>query len=453
MRGIESRPLFDLLLRGATVATCDSGDRLIVDGAIGIRGDRIAFVGPASELPPHASAQELIALPERLVTPGFINVHTHAALTVVRGVAEDLGFAPAYTKGIPNSSHMTVDEAIPLARLGALEAMMFGSTLINDMFSHAEQTVAPMAELGLRVMSSERIHDADFARISSGNWQFSDAIGDQTLGAALGLAERWNGKANGRIAVQLAAHAPDTCSQPLLQRISQAASRLGLRVNTHLAQSRAEVVAVRARCNMSPAEVLEEAGLLNERLIAAHCIFLSASDIALCGRARINVAHIPKGNAAGGTIAPTVKLRDAGANIALGTDNMHADMVEAMRWALAVARIQQGEVNDGWQPRHVLRMATLAGASTLGLEKEIGSIELGKKADLVAVDFRRPHLTPAINPIGNVVHVAQGRDVDLVAVDGRVVVRDGKPTLVNAETVIADGRRAAEAVWRRAAAG
>lgn len=441
---------YDLLLTGATVATCDPVDRVIGDAAVAIRADRIAFVGRARDLPPDVRADRTIPLPGRLITPGFVNVHTHAILTMVRGVAEDLGFAPAYTRGVPSSHHLRADEAIALARLGAMEALLFGSTLISDIFAFADQTVGPMAELGLRVISSERIHDADFALIGAGRWEYNDAIGERTLGAAIAHAERWRGGGNGRIGVHLAAHAPDTCSEALLRRIREAAERLSVRVDTHLAQSRSEVAQVKARCAMTPAELLDHVGLLTDRLIAAHCIFLSPSDIERCGRASIRVAHVPKGNATGGSIAPTVKLRDAGAHLALGTDNMHADMVEAMRWALAVARVQEGGITDRWQPRDVLRMATIEGARALGLEQQIGSIEPGKKADLVALDFRRPHLTPGINPVGNLVHVAQGRDVELVIVDGRIVVQGGEPALAGMDTIVRDAQRAADAVWRRA---
>ena len=190
--------------------------------------------------------------------------------------------------------------------------------------------------------------------------------------------------------------------------------------------------------------------MLNDRLTAAHCIHVGEDDIARIGRAGIHVAHIAKGNATGATIAPTQKLRAAGAKLALGTDNMHADMVEVMRWALAVGRIQLGSVTDEWQPETVFEMATMAGARAMGLEDEIGSIEVGKRADLVAFDFRRPHLTPATHALGNLVHVAQGRDVELVVVDGDVVVEDGRPTLVDAEAIRRDAAAAIDALWKRA---
>lgn len=442
----------DLLLKGATLVTCDAADRVIRGGAIGISDGRFAYVGPAAELAPDTVARRTLDLAGRVITPGLVNVHTHAILSMVRGVAEDLGFAPAYTPGIPHGHDVTPEEAIALSRLGALEALLFGSTLINDTYVHADVTTGAMAELGLRVWNCGRIHDADFSLIGDGRWEHQTAIGEKTLGEALALADLWHGKLDGRTGVQLAAHAPDTCSDDFLVQIRKAAESRGLRVNTHLSQSRTEVEQIRRRSNKTPAELLEDVGLLNDRLTAAHCIFVTDSDIARCGAAGINVAHIPKGNATGGTIAPIGKLRAAGARLALGTDNMHADLVEVMRWALAMGRVQEGRVSDAWQPADVLRAATMGGAHAMGLAEEIGSIEVGKRADLVAFDFRRPHLVPDVNPVGTLVHTGQGRDVELVLVDGRVVVEDGRPTLVKMETILAEAQHAADALWQRAGA-
>jgi 5-methylthioadenosine/S-adenosylhomocysteine deaminase len=439
---------FDLLLTGATVLTVDPSDKVHENASIGINGNRIAYVGPPQDF----NSKKTLDLPGRVVTPGFVNVHTHAILTMVRGVAEDLGFAPAYTPGIPHGHDVTPEEAYALSRLGASEALLFGSTLINDTYVHADLTMEAMGSLGLRVYSCGRIHDADFSLIGDGRWEHHTSIGQKTLGEAMRLAEKWHGKENGRLGVQLAAHAPDTCSDDFLREIRKAAEAKGLRVNTHLAQSKTEVKQVLARSGKTPAQLLEDVGLLNERLTAAHCIHMDDADLARCGRARINVAHVPKGNATGGTIAPTVKLRAHGARLALGTDNMHADMVEIMRWALAMARVQEGKVGDAWQPRNVLRMATMEGARAMGLESEIGSIEIGKKADLVALDFRRPHLYPAVNPTGTLVHTAQGRDVEMVIVDGRIVVEDGELVLAKCASIVADAERAAHALWARATA-
>ena len=441
--------MLDLVIRGATIVTGEPARPLIRDGVIGVRGNRLDFVCAAAEAPANPACGRAIDLPERVITPGFVNVHTHAALTMVRGVAEDLGFAPSYTPGIPHGEDLAPDEARAFARLGALEAMLFGSTLVNDTYVHAEATLPAMAELGLRVHASPRIHDADLSAIADGRWVYRRETGERTLGAALALAERWHGGADGRIGVQLASHAPDTCSDGFLRLVAETARSRGLRVAIHLAQSRAEVKQVRARSAKTPAELLDDVGLLDDRLIAAHCLFLTDADIARIGRARVNVAHVPKGNATGGAIAPTPRLRAAGANLALGTDNMHADMVETMRCALAVARIQVGAATPEWRPADALAMATVNGARAMGFGDSLGRLAPGKLADFVAFDYRRPHLTPDTNPLGTLVHVAQGRDVELVVVDGTIVVEGGRPTTVDAEAIRREAQRAARALWSR----
>jgi 5-methylthioadenosine/S-adenosylhomocysteine deaminase len=437
----------DLAITGTTIIA-NAAAQPIEDGAILVRDGRIVEIGPRPAAP--IAARRTIDARGMVAIPGLVNVHTHAALAMVRGVAEDMGFAPAYTKGVPKGQDLTPDEACAIARLGALEAMLFGSTLINDTYVHADVTLPAMAALGLRVFACHRIHDADLARIGDGVWTHDERIGAETLGAAVALAERFHGNSD-RIGVQLAAHAPDTCSAAMLRAVARERDRLGLRVATHLSQSKVENARVRERDGVTPTELLDSVGLLDERLIAAHCIHMSDADIARAGRARIRVAHIPKGNATGGTAAPTAKLREAGARLTLGTDNMHADMVEVMRWALAIGRLQAGGVSDDWQPETVLAMATAAGAEAMGLEARIGRLAPGYDADLVLLDFRRPHLTPALDPLGTLVHAGQGSDVHTVIVAGEIVVESGRATRVDGEEIRRDAERAIRAVWKRVA--
>src|SRR5207245_1714688 len=210
---------YDLVLREVTALTVDPARPLIEDAVIAIRDHRLAVVTSASEVPRDVTAARTLTLPGRVVTPGFVNVHTHAILTMCRGMAEDMGFAPAYTPGVPKGSDVRPDEARALARLGALEALLFGSTLINDTYVHADVTVSAMAEIGGRVVTCGRIHDVDFTKVADGRWEHDAKIGDETLGAALALAERWQGEADGRIGAQLSPHAPDTCSDSLLRRV------------------------------------------------------------------------------------------------------------------------------------------------------------------------------------------------------------------------------------------
>ncbi|AMC99499.1 amidohydrolase family protein [Halomonas chromatireducens] len=442
----------DLVIYGARLLTVDPQLGEIACGRLVIHQGRLVEVGPHAAGEPLPPARRTLDMHGRVIIPGFVNVHTHTILSMVRGVAEDMGFAPAYTPGVPHGHEVREEEAVALARLGAAEALLFGSTLINDSYVHADLTLPAMGELGMRVITCGRIHDVDFSRVHEGVWEHRTAIGEKTLGEAVSLHERWQGKMDGRLGVELAAHAPDTCSRELLVKVAETRDALGIQVNGHLSQSRKENRRVEERDGMSPSELLEDVGLLGPRFTAAHCMYVSDSDIARIGRAGTNIAHVPRGNATGGRIAPTTRLRQAGANLTLATDNMHADMVEVMRWALIMGRVQEGEVNDTWQPHHVLEMATLNGAKALGLGHELGSLTPGKRADLAVFDFRRPHLVPLINALGNLVHTAQGRDVEMVVCNGQVVVEGGELCLADTPALLADAQHAAEALWSRARA-
>jgi len=434
---------FDLLLLDATLLTADPTVPEIREGAIGITQGCITWLG--SRPPEHYEARRIRHLPGCFVTPGLVNVHTHSVLTMVRGVAADIGFAPSYTPGIPKGTQINPQQARTLARLGALEAMLFGSTLIGDNFIHADVATEAMAELGLRLCPSWRIHDVDFTQVAHGQWVYDTAIGKRTLEAGLALYERWKGHA--RIKVNLAAHAVDTCSDAFLSEIAATAQALDLVVSTHLGQSEVEVKRVHERSGKTSTEVLEDVGLLNHRLMGGHCIYVSDSDIHRMARAGTHVVHIPKCNATSGRLAPTPKIKRAGINIALATDTQHGDMVELMRWALMTARVQEGGVNEDWQPHHVFHMATLGGAKALGLDADIGSLEVGKQADLVVFDGKQPHLCPHINPLGNLVHTGQGRDVNMVLVAGEILVEDGQHTKVDRDQICVEAEQTCRELW------
>jgi len=441
---------FDILLCGATALTAEPDQPIIEECVVGIRGDRIALLASAAEAGATTAAR-IIDARGHVLTPGFVNIHTHAVLAMVRGMTEDLGFAPAYTPGVPHCYDVSEEEAAALARLTALEAMLSGSTLINDMYTHAHATLPAMSELGLRVCSSGWLHDVDFERVHEGVWDYRPEIGERTLQYGMDLYERWNGAFDGRATVMLAPHAIDTCSRPFLMNVNRERRRLGIKVMTHLAQSRLEVEQVHRRDGMTPTEAVDDAGLLDGDLIAAHCVVMTAHDVARAGRAGITVAHAPKISFAGGYLPTTVAMRKAGANIALATDNMHADIVEVMRWALASARLQERAITADWTSKEVFDMATLGSARCLGRDHELGSLKVGKKADLVLFDFRRAHLTPAFHPLGTLVHVGVGRDVSTVIVDGKIVVEQGRATLVDEEDIRRKAAAAAKSLWTRVA--
>jgi 5-methylthioadenosine/S-adenosylhomocysteine deaminase len=438
----------DLILTDTTILT--PGAAPIARGFLAMAGGHILALGDMAALPAHDVPT--LALPGHVLTPGLINIHTHAVLSLIRGIAVDMGFAPAYTPSVPQGHLIGPDDALALARLGALEALLGGSTTIVDSHVHAAHTAPAMCALGLRVWACERLHDVDLSRVRFGDWAPRAEIGEQRMAQVEALLREFHGGFDGRAQLMVMPHAPDTCSPALLRRAGEFSRVNGLKVSTHLSQSKLENAEVLRRDGCTPTQLLERCGLLDDNLIAAHCIHMSADDIARFGAAGATVAHVPNGNATGGAVANTTALRAAGANIALGTDNLTHDMAEQMRWALANARVHLGRVADDWQPEDALAMATANGAAALGQAGFLGRLAPGFAADVVAWDMRRPHLAPLLDALGMLVHDANARDVRHVWVAGAQVVRDGVALHADHAAVMADAQRVAEALWARAAA-
>jgi 5-methylthioadenosine/S-adenosylhomocysteine deaminase len=220
-----------------------------------------------------------------------------------------------------------------------------------------------------------------------------------------------------------------------------------LALHTHLHQSRFEIDVVVARTGRRPVELMAELGVLGPATVAAHCIHMTAADMALFRSTGAHVAHVPVGNAASGSMAPALELMRCGANISLATDTKSGDMFEAMKFGLVLTRLR----GHGFALRSVdvLRWATLGGAQALGLRGEIGAIAPGYRADLVLLDGAAPNLVPLIDGPGTIVHGAQGANVDTVMVDGRIVLEHGRPTLFDGEEVLRSAQAVALGLWRR----
>ena len=444
----------DLVVEHALILALDDAGTTVADGAIAVAGERIAALGPSAEIARRFRGRETIDARGGILLPGLVNVHNHTPLMITRGMVEDLGHAPAYTPGIPQGPALGFEEVLALSRLGAYELLRAGSTTVVDYYLHPKALARALDEIGLRGVVGGRILDADMSAVARGGERRHDpAIGRATLAEAMDLAATYADHPSGRIRCDLAPHAPDTCSPALLREIRDLAEDADGCIHTHLAQSRGEVEWVLARDGLSPVELLDECGLLDERLVAAHCIFLDPTDIARAGASGLTVAHAPIGNLRAGNVAPVLDLEAAGARIALCTDTMSGDLFEAMRTAIAAARIRAGggasiEATD-LDARKALGWATRAGAAALGLADLIGSIEAGKKADLVLLDAAAPSLAPVIDGYGIVVHSGSGHDVDTVIVDGRVLLRAGRPVGFDGDQIVADAQAVADRQWRR----
>lgn len=438
----------DLLVTGDLILTLDPKSRTLSSGAIAVVDRRIADIGLADELRARWNPATTIDGKGRIVMPGLVNVHNHTPLMITRGMIEDIGFAPMYTPGIPQGHWLTEDDAYALSSLGMYELLRAGCTTVVDYYRYPSACARAASELGVRAVIAGRVHDAEPAALSTGRYEYNRTIGAASLRENAELIERWNGHDEGRIRCDWAPHAPDTCSDDLLREVKKLADLHGGNVHTHLSQLSLEVEAVKDRTGLTPPQLLDKLGLLNDRLIAAHCIHMDRSDIELCGKSGITVAHAPVGNAKGGRIAPIIELREAGARIALCTDTFSGDLIEAMRWAISMQRInRQGNVLDA---RTVLDWGTREGAAAIGMADKVGSLEIGKRADIVMLDNRSPSLAPLVDGYGVLVHSASGHDVDTVIVDGRVVLSGGRLTLADGDTIVANAQAVAATLWKQA---
>ena len=438
----------DLLVTGDLIMTLDAEGRIVKHGAIAVTDKTIVDIGPADALTTSWMPAQTIDGKGRLLIPGLVNLHNHTPLMITRGMIEDIGFAPMYTPGIPQGHWLTEEDAYALSRLGHYELLRAGCTTVMDFYRYPSSCARAAAELGVRAVIAGRVHDAEPGSLADGTHSYSTAIGQASLKENAELIERWNGHDGGRIRCDWAPHAPDTCSDDLLREVKKLADAHGGNVHTHLSQLPAEIEAVKARTGLTPPQLMDKLGLLNDRLIAAHCIHMDRADIELCGKSRMTVAHAPIGNAKGGRIAPILELQEAGARIALCTDTFSGDLIEAMRWAISMQRInRQGNVLD---PKTVLGWGTREGAAALGMADQVGSLEVGKKADIVLLDSRAPTMAPMIDGYGVLVHSASGHDVDTVIVDGRVVLAGGRLTLADGDAIVASAQKVASALWSRA---
>ncbi|MDY6846960.1 MAG: amidohydrolase [Chloroflexota bacterium] len=436
------------VISGATIVTMDPDRNIIKDAAIVINDEIIEWLGASKNLPKKYQSIEPLYLPNHGIFPGFVNIHTHAALSILRGIGDDQGIAPAYSPNVPQGVFMSPEDCYIFSLLGALEALRFGTTCMVDNYIYANETARAYSALSMRGVVSERLHDADLFLIPEGRYEFDFDRGEVLLSKGIELFERWQGKDNGRIQVFIGPHAPDTCSTSYLETVRDAAGELDAKMVLHVAQSMREVRVIKERSEMTVPFYLKSLDLLGENMIAGHCIFITPDDIQVLAKTNTQVSHQSGSNSKGGMMAPIKAMVESGVNIGLGTDNMAGDMIEVMRLALCVARMQTGDP-VALDAMDVLEMATINGARALNLDHQIGSIEIGKKADLVAINYLQPHLQPAKDPVANLVHNGLGGDVSHVFIDGKLCIENGKHTSFDTDELLAEVKKRSDHLWRK----
>ncbi len=406
-----------------------NGKRFIQDGALATKNGKIIFVGKRASANKIKAEIEINAK-KKIAMPGLINCHTHVPMTLFRGIAEDQPLGTWLKETIwPLEAKLKSEDVYVGALLGCLEMIKNGTTCFADMYFHEDMVAKAVEKSGLRGVLAEGI-------IEAGNKE----LGEKMLNESINFAEKFSGYANGRVTTLLGPHAAYSCSPELLTKIKNKSLELNVGVHIHLAESKEMFKKFEKRCGFSEVEFLDNMDFFRGHVLAAHCISLSGEDMQILSKHGVNAVYVPVANMKLGVGAAKVKdLTDLSVNVSLGTNgpasNNTLDMFETMKIATLLQKLVY--LNPKILPVHeVLRMATVNGAKALGLGKTIGSLEVGKKADIILIDPSKPHLKPLHNIYANIVYSAHGSDVDTVIVDGNIIMENRKVKTLDEQAVM-----------------
>ncbi|UCD88338.1 MAG: amidohydrolase [Desulfobacterales bacterium] len=415
----------------------DPQDTLIERGAVAVSADRIVDVDTEDALTASYQAAQTIDARGGIIMPGLVNAHTHAAMTCFRGLADDLPLMTWLNDYIfPAEAKLTPDIVYQGTRLACSEMILSGTTTFCDMYLFEEAVARAAKEVGIRAVVGEVIYDfpsPNYGPVEEGLKYTEDLI------------QKWRDDSLITIAVE--PHSPYVCSPELLQKARAIAERNGVPMVIHLAETEREVAEIRKKYGRTPVTHLADIGFLSSSLIADHCVVLSEEDMTLMTDYDVKVAHNPESNmklASG--IAPIPELLKRGVTVGIGTDgcasNNNLDMFQEMDSAAKLHKVHALDptVMDA---RTVVRMATIDGARVLGLDDTTGSLEAGKKADIITIDITRPHLIPMYNVYSHLVYAVTGSDVVTAFVNGRVLMEQRAFTALDVDEVIASVNRIA----------
>ena len=424
-----------LLIKGATVITLDAENNLF-SGDVLIEAGRIAALGESLSRRSHKAA-DVIEARGRVLLPGFIQTHIHLCQTLFRGAADDLALIDWLKKRIwPMEAAHTAQSLYASARLGIAELIRGGTTcaLTMETVNHTESVFSAVEESGFRATVGKCMMD-------KGD-EVPEPLREQTeasISESLELLARWHGRAEGRVRYCFAPRFAVSCTRGMLERVGGLARERGVMVHTHASENRDEIEIVERETGLRNIEYLNEVGLTGSHVLLAHCVHLNESEMETLSRTGTHVAHCPSSNLKlGSGLSPVAEMARRGISVSLGADgapcNNRLDMFTEMRTAALIQKALLGP--ESLPALQVLRMATIDGARAMGLDREIGSIEVAKRADLTLLDLDKLHTTPHPDPVSTIVYAAEASDVDTVLIDGRVVLRAGELMTLDAQAVI-----------------
>jgi 5-methylthioadenosine/S-adenosylhomocysteine deaminase len=433
---------FDYLIQNGTILTMQSREQVLKGACLGITGDRISYVGHSNDLPTTV-AKRVVDAKGGLVLPGLVNGHTHAAMTLFRGLADDLPLMEWLTNYIfPVEKRMDTAFVKTGALLACAEMILSGTTTFCDMYLFEEEIAEAAKEAGMRCLVGEVLYDfpsPNYGAIEKG-FEYTER-----------MIRRW--KDDPLVSIAVEPHAVFTCSPELLLKAQRMARTFQVPMIIHVAETLDEVRQVSGKYGKRPFEHLDSLGLLGPQLIAIHCIHLSPGEIRLVAEKGVKVVTAPESNmklASG--ICPVPRLRSEGVVVGLGTDgcasNNNLDLFGEMD---SLAKIHKVDSMDptAMDAYTVLSMATLEGARALGMDGVTGSLAKGKKADVIIVDTCKPHLTPMFDPYSQLVYAAKATDVSHTFINGRLVLEERRLLTMDVEEIMKRAREKAKdvAAW------
>ena len=421
-----------IAIKNATVLTFDAGDRIIEVGDIAIAGSQIVYVGDGAGCP---DAETTIDGEGCVVLPGFVNAHTHLAMTLMRGFADDMRVQEWLEQMIwPTEARLQPDDVYWGAMLGIVEMLRSGTTCFNDMYWAFDETLRAIVESGIR-------------GVPSGVLIGVHPQAEEHLAQAIDFVRKCKEDSHERVVPMFGPHAPYTCPDAMLRRVLAAAEELGVGIHVHLSETRQEVENSLREHGKTPVERFRDLGIFDVHVLAAHCVHPTDSDIDILAECGVGVAHNPGSNMKlGSGIAPVPKMRSRGVIVGIGTDgaasNNNLDMLEEARLAALLHKVATGDptVISAYE---ALAMATRESARALGIFDQVGSIEVGKRADVILMDLDQPHLSPRHNVVSHIVYAARASDVTTTIVHGEVLMRDRELTALDEEEIMREASRRA----------
>jgi len=420
----------NILIKDATIIA-----NKIIKGSLLIQNDKIMEISDKIEL---NDVDEVINAEDKVLIPGLVNTHTHLSMTLMRGLADDMQLETWLNNYIwPFEANLDGEHCYAGALLACAEMIKSGTTCFNDMYFFMDHVAKAAEEAGIRGTLSHGM--IDFGDEDKRKQEFKESIR---------IIKKCHDTGDGRIKVAFGPHSPYTCSQELLEGVKKESMKYGVRIHIHVSETQKEVSDIINEYGNRPFEYLEEIDFLGSEITAAHGIWLSESEIDIIKERNVKISHNPSSNMKlSSGVSPVAELLCKGVNVSMGTDgsasNNNMDLLEEMKIAALLQKVKTMDPTV-LTAQDVFKMATINGANSLGLENEIGTIEVGKKADLVLVNMKTPKLTPFRNPISHLVYSANGGDVDTVICNGKLLMKNKELLTIDEANVLEIAENASE---------